>query len=92
MCQTIPRPVLRIGNRGAEVLYDGEPVWVSVHGIPDLAVGEYLAVYAGQALDRIPADEAEAMLAFYAELDAMFEEAVEHDTQVSGLMADQRGD
>lgn len=77
MCQAIPRPVLRIGEQGAEVLYDGEPVWVAVHGIPDLAVGEYLVVYAGQALERMPADEAEAMLAFYAELDAMFVEAVE---------------
>lgn len=77
MCQTIPRPVLRLGDQRAEVLYDGEPVWIAVHGIPDLAIGEYLVVYAGQALERIPTAEAEAMLAFYVELDAMFAHAVE---------------
>ncbi len=76
MCQAVPRPVLRIGDQRAEVVYDGEPVWVAVHGIPDLAIGDYLVVYAGQALERIPTEEAEAMLAFYTDLDAMFEEAV----------------
>ncbi len=77
MCQAIPRPVLQVAGERAEVLYDGEPIWVAAHGMPDLAVGEYLIVYAGQALDRMPTAEAEAMLAFYEEFERMFEEAVE---------------
>ncbi len=76
MCQVVPRRVLRVGDGRAEVLYDGEPTWVAAHGIADLQVGEYLVVYAGQALERMPSDEAEAMLAFYDELELMFEEAV----------------
>ena len=41
----------------------------------DLVIGEYVVVYAGQALDRMATDEAEAMLQFYAELEKMLEEA-----------------
>jgi hydrogenase maturation factor len=68
--------VLQISEGRAEVLYDGAPTWVAVRGIPDLRVGEYLVVYAGQALDRIPNDEAEEMLRFYDALERMLEEAV----------------
>lgn len=75
MCQAIPRQVLRVDDRRAEVLYDGNPTWVAVHGISDVAVGEYLVVYAGQALERLPSDEAEAMLRFYDELEDMMREA-----------------
>lgn len=75
MCQAIPRRVLRVGNQRAEVLYDGEPIWVAAHGLGTLAVGDYLVVYAGQALERIDSDEAEAMLAFYDDLEGMLEAA-----------------
>ncbi len=77
MCQAIPRRVLQVSEGRAEVDYDDEPTWVAVHGIPDLKVGEYLVVYAGQALERLPTDEAEEILRFSAELDRMFAEAVE---------------
>ncbi|MDP9365330.1 MAG: HypC/HybG/HupF family hydrogenase formation chaperone [Chloroflexota bacterium] len=77
MCQAIPRRVLQVGDGRAEVDDDDGPTWVAVHGIPDLTVGEYLVVYAGQALERLPTDEAEEMLRFFQELDRMFVEAVE---------------
>lgn len=75
MCQAIPRQVLRVAPGKAEILYDGEPRWVAVHGIPDLAAGEYVVVYAAQVLERMPRGEAEEMLRFLDELDAMLEEA-----------------
>jgi hydrogenase expression/formation protein HypC len=75
MCQAIPRRVLRVDGVRVEVDYDGRPTWVEAHGLPDLTVGEYVVVYAGQALDRMPLDEAEAMLAFYGGLEEMLEEA-----------------
>ena len=77
MCQAIPRRVLQVRERRAAVLYDDVPTWVAVHGIAGLTVGEYVVVYAGQALERLPTDEAEEMLRFYEELDRMFVEAVE---------------
>ena len=41
----------------------------------DLAVGDYVVVYAGQALERMDTLEAEEMLAWYADLESMLEEA-----------------
>ena len=76
MCQAIPRRILQVAEGRAEVLYDGTPTWVAAHGIADLKVGEYLVVYAGQALDRLPTAEAEEMLRFYDELERMVQEAV----------------
>lgn len=75
MCQAIPRKVLAVHGEKAEVLYDGAPLQVTVRGIENLAVGEYVVVYAGQALERIPTDEAEEVLAFYDDLERMLEEA-----------------
>ena len=77
MCQAIPRPVLHVSGDRAEVLYDGVPTWVTVRGIPDLAVGEYVVVYAGNALERLAAADAEEMLAFLSGLEQMLAEAVE---------------
>lgn len=76
MCQAIPRKVLRVSGERVEVLYDGVPTWVAAHGIAGIAAGQYLVVYAGQALERLPTEEAEAMLRFYDELERMVEEAV----------------
>ena len=58
-----------------EVDYDGARQWVTAHGLPDLAVGEYVVVYAGQALERMETAEAEEMLAWYADLESMLEDA-----------------
>lgn len=76
MCQAIPRKVLQIAEDRAKVLYDGEPVWIAVHDISDLRTGEYLIVYAGQALERMPAEEAEDMLRSMRDMELFFEEAV----------------
>lgn len=75
MCQAIPRRVLRVDRERVEVDYDGQPTWVSALALPDLQVGEYVVVYAGQALDRMPTEEAEEILAFYADFERMLEEA-----------------
>ena len=75
MCQAIPRRVLRVDGLRAEVDYDGQPTWVEARALTDLSVGEYVVVYAGQALERMPTDEAEAMLQFYADLEGLLEEA-----------------
>ena len=76
MCQAIPRRDLSIDGQSAEVVYDGAPLAVTVRGIDDLQVGEYVVVYAGQALERIPTADAEEILAFYKDLEQMLEEAV----------------
>jgi hydrogenase expression/formation protein HypC len=74
MCQAIPRRILAIEPERLQVDYDGSPRWVEAHGLPaDLAVGDYVVVYAGQALERMDRAEAEEMLAWYADLESMLE-------------------
>ncbi len=73
MCVTVPCKVIQVTPGRAEVLYTGQPRWVAVAGIPDLAVGDYVTVYAGAVLDRMPPDMAEELLALFGELDAMQE-------------------
>ena len=75
MCQAIPRKVLTTNGARAQVDYDGRPTWVEAGAVPNLTVGEYVVVYAGQALDRMPTEEAEAMLQFYAGLEDLLESA-----------------
>jgi hydrogenase expression/formation protein HypC len=75
MCQAIPRRVLQTNSLRVQVDYDGQPTWVEARALPDLAVGEYVIVYAGQALERVPRAEAEELLAFYASLESLLEEA-----------------
>jgi hydrogenase assembly chaperone HypC/HupF len=75
MCQTIPRQVLQVGEGRIEVLYDGVPRWLPIHDLPDLAVGEYVTVYAGAVLERMPAEVAEEILAFMADLPDLMEAA-----------------
>ncbi|MHB8574512.1 MAG: HypC/HybG/HupF family hydrogenase formation chaperone [Dehalococcoidia bacterium] len=73
MCQAIPREVIELTDGRAQVLIGGCPTWVLTQAMPDLRLGEYVVVHAGQALERMPRDEAEALLQEIAELDAMFD-------------------
>ena len=75
MCQAVPRRVLQVDGARAEVDYDGVPTWIEAAGVADLQVGEYVVVYAGQALERMANDEAEELLAWYANLESMLAEA-----------------
>jgi hydrogenase expression/formation protein HypC len=75
MCQAIPRRVLAVDGERVQVDYDGQPTWVHAVALPDLRVGEYVVVYAGQALERMDEAEAEELLAFYAGLEDMLAEA-----------------
>ena len=75
MCQAIPRLVLRAEGTRAEVDLDGEPTWVHTQEVGEVLPGEYLLIYAGQALERVAKAEAEELLAFYADLEKMLAEA-----------------
>ena len=75
MCQAIPRRVLELDGDRLLVDHDDRPTWVHGAGLPDLRVGDYVVVYAGQALERMEQAEAEELLAFYASLEDLLEEA-----------------
>ncbi len=75
VCQAIPRRVLRVAAGRAEVEVDGRPQWVITPGLPDLAVGEYVVVHAGAALERLAREDAEEILRFYAGLEELLAES-----------------
>jgi hydrogenase expression/formation protein HypC len=75
MCQAIPRRVLAVAPGRVQLDYDGRRTWVAATALADVAPGEYVLVYAGQALERMDTAEAEEMLAWYAELESMLEQA-----------------
>jgi hydrogenase maturation factor len=61
----------------ARVVVDGEELWVDRRAVPELEVGDYVVVYAGAALERMPEDEALEMIRFYDELESMLAEGTE---------------
>lgn len=73
MCQAIPRRVVQAERARAEVVIDGVPAWVSTIGLPDLTPGEYIVVYAGAAIERIPEADALEMLSFLEAMESMFQ-------------------
>lgn len=77
MCQAIPRKVLEAAADGGRVRVDldGEPTWVEAASLSGLQPGEYVVVYAGQALERMDTSEAEEMLDWYANLEQMLADA-----------------
>jgi len=49
VCQAIPRRILQVDGARLEVEFDGARAWVEACALPDLAVGQYVIVHAGQA-------------------------------------------
>jgi hydrogenase expression/formation protein HypC len=75
VCQAIPRRILHVDGPRLEVDLDGVGAWVEAWALPDLKVGQYVIVHAGQALEQIPEAEALEVLALYAELAELVGEA-----------------
>ncbi len=77
MCQAIPRPVLEVTIERTRVVVDGEEMWVDRRAVPELQAGDYVVVYAGAALEKMPEDEALEMIRFYEEFESMLAEGTE---------------
>ncbi len=73
MCQAIPRKVVAVDGDRVEVLVDGVPQAVNAFGMTDLQPGEYVVVYTGAVIQRVSEDEANEILEFLAEMEALFE-------------------
>jgi hydrogenase expression/formation protein HypC len=76
VCQAIPRRILQVDGPRLEVDLDGARAWIDAYALPDLAVGQYVIVHAGQALEQIPEVEALEVLALYAELPGLVGESI----------------
>jgi hydrogenase assembly chaperone HypC/HupF len=69
MCRAVPYQVVRVAGGRAEILIGGRLSWVSTQALPDLAPGDYVIVYADHAVERVDAEDAQALLRALAELD-----------------------
>ena len=74
MCQVVPRQVLQVDGARARVDIAGVSTWIDVVLVPSLEPGDYVLVHAGLALERLSAEDAEALLSVY---DAMSEAVVD---------------
>jgi hypothetical protein len=72
-----PRPVLGDEVVAQKVVdrHHHDQAAVDATGLDDLAVGEYVVVYASRALERMDPEDVDMVLGFYAGLEAMLEEA-----------------
>ena len=71
MCLGVPGRIVEIRPRGAVVDFWGVRREVSLDIVDEpVAVGDYVLVHVGFAIRRIPEDEIENTLAFFAELAA----------------------
>lgn len=73
MCQGIPRRVLESTGDRLRVEVDGRPIWMKASArVAGAGPGEFVVVYAGVALEKVSAEEAEEQLRFLRDLEQLF--------------------
>jgi len=71
MCLAVPAKVVALhGSDQAEVDLDGVRKTISLAMVDDVAVGDYVIVHVGFALQKLDVEEAEATLALLREIGA----------------------
>ena len=74
MCQILPSRVIAVRASEAEVeLTDGQRTRVSTLVTPAVSVGDYVLVDRGFIVQTISADEAQTIIALYAEMSSLSE-------------------
>jgi hydrogenase expression/formation protein HypC len=89
MCLAVPGKVIECqqvdGARVGRVQFGGIVRSVSLHFVPEAAVGDYVMVHVGFAISRVDAEEAERTFKLLAEMGALEEELSQtEDTQTRG--------
>lgn len=74
MCLAVPAKVLSLDGTKAEVDFGGVSREADVTLVPDVAVGDYVLIHAGFAIQRLDEKEAEESLALFRELAQALEE------------------
>jgi hydrogenase expression/formation protein HypC len=69
MCLAVPGRVLSIDGLNAKVDFAGVEMAVLADLLPDIAVGEYILVHAGFAIQRLDAGEAIEIIEQFKEID-----------------------
>ena len=71
MCQAIPAQVIRVESDVAWIDQNGREVPISLLGVGEVNVGEYVYHHAGLALERLEPDMALEILSVLDELDSI---------------------
>ncbi len=71
MCQAIPAQVIRVESDVAWIDQNGREVPISLLGVGEVNVGEYVYHHAGLALERLKPDMALEILSVLDELDSI---------------------
>jgi hydrogenase assembly chaperone HypC/HupF len=76
MCLVLPARVVSVSGATAAVLLHGaqQPISASTELVADLAPADFVLVDRGMILRVIDAEEAEAILAIYADMEQLLEE------------------
>ena len=70
MCVAMPGRILSLAGDSAMVDVAGNQLIISV-GLVDPAVGDYVLIHAGCAVQILPRDEAEELESLFAEVEAL---------------------
>jgi hydrogenase assembly chaperone HypC/HupF len=77
VCLVLPARVLSSAAQTAEIeLYDGQRIVASTELTPEIKPGQYVLVDRGMVLRAIEPEEADAILAIYAEMADLLKEPV----------------
>ena len=68
MCLAIPAEIISIEGDSAQVSVGGVKKQVSLALVSDVAIGDYVLLHVGYALNRIDAEEAEKTLQLFNEM------------------------
>jgi hydrogenase expression/formation protein HypC len=77
MCQAQPLRLQRIEGDVGWVDLAGQEAAVSLIAVEGVAVGDYLICHAGLALERLDAEQAEALIAALREIENLLASSVE---------------
>ncbi len=73
MCQAVPARVVRVESNVAWIEQDGQETPVSLLGLGEVNVGDYVYHHAGLALERLEPDLAQEILSVLDELDSILQ-------------------
>lgn len=75
MCLAIPARVVELREGDAAIVeLEGVRKAISLALVDDVAVGDYVIVHVGYALNRLDPEEAEKTLQLFAEIGALYDE------------------
>lgn len=75
MCLSVPAQVIAVNGLTCQALFSGNIITVGLHLVEDVAVGDYVLVHTGFALEKLSPQDAAETLRLIGELVDKYNEA-----------------